>query len=101
MKQPVHPRHPRNVETSRDSDSTSSRPVVEVVLTETEKLVLEQLGSSGRAMTSRQLETAIGCAAQELAQAVEGLLRASLISRLNTVIPSYVNKYPGVRIYGE
>jgi hypothetical protein len=52
-------------------------------------------------MTVRQLETAIGCGVEELTEALEGLLRASLVSRLNTVIPSYVNRYPGIRIYGE
>jgi hypothetical protein len=66
-----------------------------------QKRVLDCLGSAGKALTLRQLETAIDCPAEELNDAVDGLVRSSLVSRLNTVIPSYANRYPGVRVYGE
>ena len=100
MKQPVHPHDPRGIQAPTAAPSASS-PSVGFDLSSVQKEVLENLGVSGGALTLRQLEKACGCTYEELAEAVDGLIQASLVSRLNTIIPSYTNRYPGVRVYGE
>jgi hypothetical protein len=100
VKQPVYPHDPRGMK-APEAEVTSPRSAPAVDLTIVQKRVLDCLGSAGRALTLRQLETAIQCPAAELNDAVDGLVQSSLVSRLNTVIPSYANRYPGVRVYGE
>jgi hypothetical protein len=100
VKQPVHSRSPRDVQGSQ-ADVAAAPPSSTADLSGVQKRVLDCLGSSGKALTLRQLETAVSCPAGELTSAVEGLVQRSLVLRLNTVIPSYANGYPGVRVYGE
>jgi hypothetical protein len=100
VKQPLYRHDPRDVQTPQDEVS-SPPPATAMDLSIVQKRVLDCLGSAGKALTLRQLETAIECPFEELNDAVDGLVRSSLVSRLNTVIPSYANRYPGVRVYGE
>ena len=100
MKQPLYPHDPRDMQTP-EAELASPLSATGVDLSIVQKRVLDCLGSAGKALTLRQLEAAIGCPAEELNAAVDDLVRSSLVSRLNTVIPSYANRYPGVRVYGE
>lgn len=100
MKQPVQPHNPRGAETSQPEVCVSAFSTA-VDLSSVQKRVLDCLGSSGTALTLRQLGTAVACPAGELSEAIDGLVQRSLVSRLNTVIPSYANRYPGVQVYGE
>ena len=100
MKQPLYPHDPRDMKTP-EAEVTSPTSAMAIDLSIVQKRVLDCLGSAGKALTLRQLETAIDFPAEELDTAVDGLVRSSLVSRLNTVIPSYANRYPGVRVYGE
>ncbi len=100
VKQPIHPHDPRDAQPS-ETDFISDPPSLAANFTGVQKSVLDSLGNAGKGLTLRQLETAVGCSAEELKSAVDSLLQASLVSRLNTVIPSYATRYPGVRVYGE
>jgi hypothetical protein len=101
VKQPVHSRNSRDVQSSQADLPASGPPSSAVDLSSVQKRVLDCLGSSGKALTLRQLETAVSCPAGELTAAVEDLVQRRLVLRLNTLIPSYANGYPGVRVYGE
>jgi hypothetical protein len=52
-------------------------------------------------MTIRQLRSSLDVAAEELDGALASLIKMSLISRLNTVVPSYSANYPGVSMYEQ
>jgi hypothetical protein len=100
MKQRIHSSD------ERDTDSDGALVPVESVpsqiqLNLVQRQILERLGPSAEAVTLRQLQTAVTCGPVELHEALEALIKAGLISRLNTVIPSYVHRYPGIRVYGE
>lgn len=95
--QPKDKRDPLELSAPQVGVSVRSR----AALTSVQETVLECLGASHGGMTMRQLENAVGCGADELRPAVEGLMSDNLVFRLNTIIPSYASKYPGVRVYGE
>jgi DNA-binding GntR family transcriptional regulator len=85
--------------TSQEASATAACAAVD--LNGLQKRILDCLGSAGKELTLRQLETAVECPAEELNDAVHTLVQSGLVSRLNTVIPSYATRYPGVRVYGE
>jgi len=80
----------------------SSTPVgSQQQLSAIEGQVLDVLSSRGKAMTIRQLRSSLDVAAEELDGALASLIKMSLISRLNTVVPSYSANYPGVSMYEQ
>ena len=68
------------------------KPLME--LTEEQNAVLDCLRMAGSGLTLKQLETRTACAAPVLHDALEELLRQDLVARLNTLIPSYADRYP-------
>lgn len=68
-------------------------------LTSIQKVVLDYLGAVSRAATLRELECVARCGRDELQQALDDLCARNLVGTLNTVIPSFVSRYPGVRVY--
>lgn len=74
----------------------SSTPVE--TLTSAEARVLESLQTSGSALTRRQLEAQTGMSGEQLDTAVQGLREKRLVAKLNTVIPSYSFRYPGIEV---
>jgi hypothetical protein len=100
VKQSIHSSNPQ--ETRADKDARQAgQTAAEPQLSSVQKEILDCLGRSQEALTLRQLEGAVSCSAADLCEALDGLTKSSLVSRLNTVIPSYSNRYPGVRVYGE
>ena len=100
MKQPVHSSDSQRQDQSEASpckDTAAAQAEFSVV----QKQVLQCLGNSSEALTSRQLAAAISCSNGELGRALDQLVSRGFVSRLNTIIPSYSNRYPGVRVYGE
>ena len=100
MKQQVRSSNPQEARSNEDACQTAQVPA-ELELTVVQKQILDCLGHSEKALTLRQLEGALSCSAADLNEALDGLTESSLVSRLNTIIPSYSNRYPGVRVYGE
>ena len=70
-------------------------------LTEEQKLVLDVLESSTSGLTLQQIASSAGCPAEQLGGAVEALVEQGLACRLNTIIPSYSPRYPGIRLYAD
>lgn len=70
-------------------------------LSEDQKLVLDCLEKAGTGLTVKQLQSNVSCPPPALRTALEGLLERKLVVRLNTVIPSYGCRYPGVGVYAE
>jgi hypothetical protein len=64
-------------------------PVQGASLSEVEERVLECLRSAGGGLTARQLESRLASSSETLDGALEALLERKLVSRLNTIIPSY------------
>jgi DNA-binding MarR family transcriptional regulator len=72
-----------------------------VELTEQQKLVLDALQASALGLTLRQIASSAGCAPEQLQGAVDALVERGLACRLNTIIPSYSPRYPGIRLYAD
>ena len=70
-------------------------------LTVIQKQILEHLGDVELALTINQLKTALACTPVELLAELDGLQDKGLILKLNTIIPSYASRYPGVCFHGE
>ena len=51
--------------------------------------MLECLEKAGCGLTTRQLESRSQCSADVLERALAGLVERKLVTRLNTIIPSY------------
>jgi hypothetical protein len=100
VKQPVHSSDSQRQEQSKAS-AREDIAATQSEFSAVQKQVLQCLGKSSEALTTRQLEAAISCSDEELRRALEQLVGNGLVSRLNTIIPSYSNRYPGVRVYGE
>jgi hypothetical protein len=90
----------RQAETgSRHSDAVDPRPLAQ--LSKEQRQILDCLQTAGSPLTLRQLETRTACPAVALENALDGLLQRDLVARLNTLIPSYSYRYPGIRVYAE
>ena len=100
IKQPLQPHNPQKIVESTCEDLALSISSDEE-LTDTQKQILEHLGSIEQALTMYQLETLIHCESSELVLELDGLQKMGLILKLNTIIPSYASKYPGVRLHDE
>jgi hypothetical protein len=72
-----------------------------VLLSEEEKRVLDCLQEAGVGLTLRQLAVRTSLAGPVVERAVDGLLAHNLVARLNTVVPSYACRYPGLRVYSD
>lgn len=90
----------RQIETRiRHSDPADQKRLVQ--LTEEQKRILDCLQTAGSGLTPRQLEIRTACSAPALQDALDGLLQRDLVARLNTLIPSYAYRYPGIGVYAE
>jgi hypothetical protein len=83
----------------RHSDPAESKPLAQ--LTEEQRRILDCLQTAGSALTLRQIETKTAYSPTALEDALGGLLQQDLVARLNTLIPSYSCRYPGIRVYAE
>jgi Fe2+ or Zn2+ uptake regulation protein len=72
-----------------------------VQLTDEQKQVLDCLQDAGTGLTRRQIVARVSCPPSVVEDALESLVAANLVGRLNTLVPSYACKYPGVRVYTE
>ncbi len=70
-------------------------------LSEEQKQLLDRLQVNEAGMTFTELQSALRCPADELRSAIDDLLARQLISELNTIIPSYCPRFPGVRLYAD
>lgn len=84
-----------------DSAGSSVRLGPKQQLSAVEKQIFDVLSGRGQAMTIHQLQSLVDLAVEELDAALASLVKRRLISRLNTLVPSYFANYPGVRMYGE
>lgn len=84
---------------TRHSDPVDPTPLVQ--LSEEQRRILDCLQTAGSALTLRQLETRTAYSASALEGGLDGLLQRDLVARLNTLIPSYSYRYPGIRVYAE
>jgi hypothetical protein len=58
-------------------------------LSEEESRVLKCLQDAPNGLTGRQLESRAACTAEDLDRALSPLIERRLVTRLNTIIPSY------------
>ena len=86
-------------EVDGEGASTTVPPLVR--LTDEQKLVLDCLQRADLALTQRQIALQVSCPAPIVEQALGGLVAVNLVARLNTLVPSYACKYPGVRIHSD
>jgi hypothetical protein len=70
-------------------------------LSDDQKMVFDCLQQAGTGLTQRQIVLRVSCPAPAVEQALAGLVTLNLAARLNTLVPSYACKYPGVRIHSE
>lgn len=86
-------------ELAPDGESADTPPLVR--LTDEQKLVFDCLQRADTALTQRQIALQVSCPAPTVEQALTGLVAVNLVARLNTLVPSYGCKYPGVSIHSE
>lgn len=100
MKQRIHSSDDKSAEPEGIA-LPSADEVAPVQLDSVQKQILDRLGRDDSAVTWGQLQNAVSCGENELKEALERLVKVGLVCRLNTVIPSYAHRYPGIRVYGE
>jgi hypothetical protein len=82
--------------------STGSQEMSARGLSEEQMRVLDCLQATDGALSLKQLQSHLSCySPDDLRSAVDGLVEGHLLCELNTVIPSYACRYPGIRLYGE
>ncbi len=69
-----------------------------VKLNDEQKMVLDCLQRAETGLTSRQIAARVSCPAPAVDEALQALLARNVVARLNTLVPSYASKYPGVRL---
>jgi Fe2+ or Zn2+ uptake regulation protein len=72
-----------------------------VQLSDDQKTVLDCLQRAETGLTAKQIVARVSCPAPAVEDALDALLARNLVAKLNTLIPSYACKYPGVRIYED
>jgi hypothetical protein len=70
-------------------------------LSDAQVQVLECLQKAGTGLTVGQLRSRVSFPTPALKSALTALVEGQLVARLNTLIPSYVYRYPGVRVHDE
>jgi hypothetical protein len=85
-------RRPDSVPDTQVGGQPSSAGPLSLRHSETQLVVLGILQEAGRSLTVKQLQARVLCSAGALEEALDVLLRARLIARLNTIIPSYVSR---------
>lgn len=82
-----------------DDEQAATSPLVH--LSEEQKTVFDCLQKAETGLTQRQIVLRVSCSEPAVEEAIAGLLALNLVGRLNTLVPSYACKYPGVRIYND
>ncbi len=75
------------------SDTLPATPAIQ--MSERQRQVLEALKEAGTGLTARQLQARVSCSASVLEDALAGLMELQLVSRLNTLIPSFSYRRAG------
>lgn len=70
-------------------------------LSERQKRVLDCLQSSTSNLTLGQISSTVAEPADVVQTAIDDLIKRHLVCRLNTIIPSFAPRYPGIRVYAE
>ncbi len=94
-------RHRAKPAERRAGDGVRANASSLVQLTGEQKMVFDCLQEAGAGLTQRQIALRVSCPAPAVEQALAGLVTLNLVARLNTLLPSYACKYPGVRVYTE
>lgn len=94
-------RRDRRTSRAQTEHNVRVRPTVNAELSKQEKTVLDCLRAEANGLTLRQLEARTACSAHILEHALDELVRQDLVSRLNTLVPSYICKRPGIRACAE
>ncbi|MGI5939349.1 MAG: hypothetical protein ACOX8V_01450 [Thermoleophilia bacterium] len=76
-------------------------PAVGEGLSEEQKGLIDCLQAAHRSLTLRELREVAPCAPERLRSVIDDLVARGLICELNTIIPSYVCRYPGISLYAE
>ena len=70
-------------------------------LTDQQKRVLDCLQSTSSGLTLAQMANALSSSPEQVRAAVDDLVGRDLVGELNTIIPSYLPRYPGIRVYAD
>lgn len=81
-----------SAEGSAGAASAADQRVGEDALDERQAAVLGLLASESCGLTVRQIQTRLAWPVDEAASVLEELLRAGLVTRLNTIVPSYTGR---------
>ena len=91
--------HPtRGIEQESHSEFPLTSTGVAGELSLDEVSVLQGLKMNGSAFTFHQLRATTRLSAEQLETALTGLREKGLVAQLNTLIPSYSYRYPGVEV---
>ncbi len=72
-----------------------------VKLSDEQKIVLDCLQRAETGLTEKQIVARVSCPAPAVEEALDALSERNLVAKLNTLIPSYASKYPGVRLNAD
>jgi len=85
-----------------DTPTTGSSDVTRLHrLTPEQSAVLDCLQAAGDPLTVRQVQTRTTLMATAVRAALEALAGRDMVARLNTLVPSYTCRYPGIRMHAE
>jgi hypothetical protein len=84
-----------------DHPGSAHVPDVGEGLSAEQKRVLDCLQSAESSLTLQELQAAVSCPPEQLRSAIDDLVARDLVCELNTIIPSYLCRYPGISLYAE
>jgi hypothetical protein len=87
--------------TSPMGSSGATEMAAEQHLSGAQKSVLDCLQAVDAGLTLKQMQSRLSCSPEVLRSAVDALVERHILCELNTVIPSYTCRYPGINLYGE
>jgi hypothetical protein len=85
----------------RSGPATEASPALVRELNDLHRQVVECLREAGKSLTVKQLEARISSPSETLQEALDLLVERRLLARLNTIIPSYSSRAPGVEVHTE
>lgn len=91
----------RRAQTSGGQPGSESVSLVTRGLTQEQKKLIDHLQAAKSGVTMKQLECSLSFPQDVVRAALDDLMSRHLVCELNTIIPSYLCRYPGIRLYAD
>ncbi len=101
MKPQIRTTQPGSHAGARVSHPEERRVASPTAMSEQETVVLECLRVSRSAITAKQLQARVSCDAAGSEQTLVALIERGFVTRLNTIIPSYLYRWQSRRVETE